>query len=263
MTKNKLFLSFLMLAFVGSYAHALGSEELIVRTLNSKAVSAYQVPSESHLMNVYYVGSASQAVLTISGDTLTTAAPIGTADLSIDLSAAAYDTMGELCDSIEAEDDYECKLTGGKRDDDSSLLIDVAGSASVGVVSATGGYDVKHDTGGVSGSTTWINRLGITPESGRRVVLKYCVAENDGVGSFKVYGKLNKYASATDGVTRDDTTLVMSKVTADDTAVTVGNIYSGNWMEFAKDEHVVISVGNGSTTQADTTSHVNCFWDEK
>ena len=250
-----------LLASAGN-VFAISRDDLITREFSKKASAAYVLPGNATLMQVFYVGSATQAVLTISADALTTAAPIGTADLSIDMSAAAYDTLGELCTAIDAEDDYECALTGGKEDDDSSLLIDVAGSASVGVLHDSDGYSVEIDTGGaVSVDNTYINRLGITPESGKRVILKYCDVQSDAVGTMLVYGKLAKYASDTT-VTRDDTTQVVSFATADGTAETNGNIYGRDWLEFAKDEHVVISVGNATTAQT-ATSYIQCFWDEK
>lgn len=249
--------------FIGSSSFALGPDELLVREYNKKASAAYLIPGDSTLVKISYVGVATQAVITITNDAFTTAAPIGTADLSYDLSAAAYDTLGEFCDAVNAEDDYNCVLTGGKRDDSSRLLTDVVGSASVGLASAAGGYDIGIDTGGaVHVASQYINRLGIIPGAGKSVVLKYCNVQSDAIGSVKVYGKLAKYASANDGVTRNDSTLLLSPATADDTAKTVGNIYGGSWLEFAKDAHVVISVGNATTAQT-ATSFIECFWDEK
>lgn len=249
--------------FIGSSSFALGPDELLVREYNKKASSEYVLPASASLIKVTYVGVATQAVLTIADAAFTSAAPIGTADLSYDLSAAAYDTLGEFCDALNAEDDYNCVLTGGKRDDSSLLLTNVTGSASVGLASAAGGYEVGIDTGGVTYvAGQYINRLGITPEAGKRVVLKYCNVQSDAIGSLKIYGKLAKYASASDGVTRNDSTLLLSPATADDTAEVDGNIYGGNWLEFAKDAHVVISVGNASTAQT-ATSFIECFWDEK
>jgi hypothetical protein len=64
-------------------------------------------------------------------------------------------------------------------------------------------------------------------------------------------------------VTRNDTTTVISGVVVlDDTATNVGNIYDGYWLEFAKDQHVVISAGSGTSTQA-SGNYLTCYWDEK
>lgn len=248
--------------FIQASAFALGPDEVIVREYNKKATSEIVLPGNATLIKINYVGVATQAVVNIAADAFTTQAPLGTADLSIDLSAAAYDTLGEFCDALNDEDDYNCVLTGGKRDDDSSLLIDVT-AASTTDAKLAGGYSVEIDTGGaVSVDNTYINRLGITPESGKRVVLKYCNLQSDAIGTLKIYGKLAKYASINDGVTRGDYTLVASMATADDTAEVDGNIYGGNWLEFAKDAHVVVSVGNASTAQT-ATSYIECYWDEK
>jgi len=254
---------FALLLLVPSLSSAISLQDLQVQDLDKTAVSEYVLPGNATLLKITYVGASTQSVVTIAADAFTTAAPIGTADLSYDLSAAAYDTLGEFCDALNAEDDYNCVLTGGKRDDDSSLLIDVTGSATVGVASSASGYSVEIDTAGVaSADNTYINRLGITPAAGKRVVLKYCDVQSDAIGTLKVYGKLRKYASLSDGVTRNDTTLVSSFATADDTAEVDGNIYGGGWLEFAKDAHVVISVGNASTAQT-ATSYISCFWEEK
>lgn len=243
-------------------ASALGPDEALVREYSKKSVSGYVLPGNATLIKITYVGSSTQAAVNIAADAFTTQAPIGTEDLSYDLSNASYDTLGEFCDAVQAEDDYNCALTGGKRDDDSSLLIDVT-AATTTDAKAAGGYSVEIDTAGaVSADNTYINRLGITPESGKKVVLKYCNVQSDAIGTLKIYGKLSKFASASDGVTRNDTTLVASMATADDTSETDGNIYGGNWLEFAKDEHVVISVGNVATAQT-ATSFIECFWDEK
>lgn len=251
-----------LLAAVASNAFALSGDDVLVREFTKKANAGYVLPGNATLMKITYVGASTQAAVNISADAFTTQAPLGTADLSFDMSAAAYDTLGELCDAIDADADYTCELTGGKRSDDSSLLIDVTASASTDAKLA-GGYSVEIDTAGaVSVDTTYINRLGITPEAGKRVVLKYCNVQTDGVGAVNIYGKLGKYSGASDGVTRNDSTLVYSKATADDTEAAHGNIYGVPWMEFAPNEHVVIDASLAGTAQT-ATSHIQCFWDEK
>lgn len=252
-----------MIVMLGAaHAFALTSGEAQIRELSKKAMSAYILPGNATLLKIGYIGSSTQAAVNISADAFTTQAPLGTADLSFDMSAAAYDTLGELCDAIDADADYTCELTGGKRSDDSSLLIDVTASASTDA-KASGGYSIEIDTGGsVSVDNTYVNRIGITPEAGKRVVLKYCNVQTDGVGSVNIYGKLARYEGSVDGVTRNDSTLVYSKATADDTEASHGNIYGVPWMEFAVGEHVVIDAGLAGTAQT-ATSHIQCFWDEK
>ena len=262
---NKLILSVLSLmalalAPVSSFAASLN--DLQVQALDKVSASEYVLPGNATLVKITYVGVATQAAVGITNSAFVTQAPIGTSDLSIDLSAAAYDTLGEFCDAVNADDNYNCVLTGGKRDDSSLLLNDVTLAAGTDA-KAAGGYSVTIDTGGaVHVAGTYINRLGITPAAGKRVVLKYCDVQSDAVGTLKVYGKLRKYVSTEDGVTRGDVTLVASMATADDTAEVDGNVYGGEWMEFAKDAHVVVSVGNVATAQT-ATSYISCFWEEK
>ncbi len=189
-------------------------------------------------------------------------APSGTALVStFSFASTSYDTLGEVCDYLNAHADLTCTLTGGKRDDAPALTWNTAAlQASGSDIAVAGGYSVLIGTGAVGLTTavdetiSWINRIGITPESGMRVVLKYCNGTNDGTGTIKVYGKIAKYGNVSDGVTRNDTTLVSSIADVDDTAKTVGNIYGGYWIEFAKDAHVVISAGNASTAQTATSS---------
>lgn len=261
MTKIKMILSSLAVAFFTSNAFALGSEELLVRALNAKAVSAHVVPSAASLINVYYSGGADNEI-NISSGLLNLEAPVGTVVGNFNFALPAYDTVGELCDAINAVDAFECKMTGGKRNDASTLTWIVAAQA----VNTSGGYDVLIGTGVVEAAAETIrytNRLGITPADGKRVSLKYCTIEGDGAGTMLVYGKLAKYETATDGVTRNDTTLAASFPIADDTAETNGNVYGGAGWDFAKDAHVVIAVGNVTTSQVDTTSHIYCSWEEK
>lgn len=240
-------------------AFAISADDLIVREYSKKASAAYVLPSGATLIKITYVGAATQSVVGITNEAFVTQAPLGVADLSIDLSAAAYDTLGEFCDAIEGKDDYKCELTGGKRDDSSLLLTNVTLAAATDA-KAVGGYSVGIDTGGaVYVAGQYINRLGITPEAGKRVVLKYCDVQSDAVGTLKIYGVLEKYANDS---TKTSNSLVSSMATADDTAEVDGNIYSGDWMSFKKDEHVVISVGNAATAQT-ATSYISCFWDEK
>jgi len=260
---KKIILTSFAIAMSAMCASAASLENLMVKDYSKKPTSAYQIAVSAPLMTLWYVGSSTGAVVDIKGDTFKTEVPFGTADLSLNLAAAAYDTLGELCDYIDADSDYECQLTGGKRDDDSSFLIDVnsaADGSGEGEIKVNAGYSIIQDT--TTAGATYINRVGITPESGRRVVLKFCEVQTDAIGTLKVYGKLSKFTGSSDGVTRNDTTQVFSAATADDTAETDGNLYNGYWLEFGQDEHVVISAGNASTAQT-TTSFISCYWDEK
>ncbi len=258
----KMIAGFVLAALMTGNVAALSSESAIIAQYNKKASAEHVDYNDASLIKVTYVGSAAQAVVGVTATAFTTEAPLGTADLTIDISAAAYDTLGELCDYLQAQDDYNCSLTGGKRNDSSGLLKNVTAAAATDA-KAVGGYAVLIDTGGAVATDPDIMRVGITPASGKRVVLKGCRVQNDGVGSLTVYGKLAKYHSVSDGVTRNDTTLLWTEPTADDTAESVpSSLIEGGWLEFAADEHVVVSAGNAAITQT-STSFLECFWDEK
>ena len=238
---------------------ALSFEEAQMAEVSKIPTSEIRAYNTGTLMKVTYVGAATEAVVAVDGTSFLTYAPTGVADLSLPI--ATYSTMGKLCDYIEALANYTCALTGGKRDDNSNLMLTTAASSSTDA-KAAGGYSVLIGTGTAGATSAYINRLGIKPAKGKSVVLKYCVSTNAGTGTLLVYGKLMKFLSAQDGVTRNDTTLVTSLATANATALTSGNIYGGNWMQFAPDEHVVVSAGNVATAQI-AGDAVQCFWDEK
>lgn len=248
---------------------ALGIDEVMLREMNAKAVAEQVDYNDGSLINITYVGSSTEAAIAVNATYLYSYTPIGTLDSNFgtsgtyDLTAAAYNTLGEVCDAIDDLADYTCKLTGGKRDDSSGLLKNITSSASTDA-KASGGYSVLIDTGGAVATDPYIMRIGITPSSGKRVVLKHCTVQSDGVGTIKVYGKLAKY-DGDSSITRNDTTLVWSEPIADDTAESIPNssvIGGDRWLEFGKDEHVVISAGNSSTAQT-STSYLRCAWDEK
>ncbi len=269
MTKNKTFLSFLMLALFASNAAALGSEELLVKALNAKQTAASVDYNDSTLINLDYVGAEASALVYVSSGVFSIDAPSGTAYIStININATAYDTLGELCDYINTTADVVCTMTGGKRDDLSVLMYDTAAlEASGSDIAAAGGYSVLVGTGAVvaDDTTAYTNRIGITPATDKRVLLKYCRVGNDGTGDLRVYGKLAKYEGSTDGITRDDTTLVWLEVDANDTTETVPDFtIEDGWLLFAKNAHVVIASGNASTAQSsDSTTRLQCVWEEK
>lgn len=261
MKKTTLILSSLFAMAFFSNAMAIGSEELLVRQLNAKSASAVVIPSAASLINIYYSGGSDNEI-NISSGMLNLEAPVDTVVANYNLGHASYDTIGELCDAINTNDGWTCLMTGGKRDDLSVLTWQVAAQA----VNTAGGYNVLIGTGAVLADETirYVNRLGITPAAGKRVSLKYCTYKEDGTNTLAIYGKLAKFETATDGVTRNDTTLVASfPTTAADTEYNKGNLYNGTGWDFAKDEHVVISAGNGTTSQVDTTSFIFCNWEEK
>jgi hypothetical protein len=249
-------------------AQAASLEDSQVKELNKKAAAKVTYYNDAISLNITYVGSSTQAVVNVGSGTLTTLVPgpVGTTDLSYNLANTAYDTMGELCDAIDADDDYECSLVDSKRDDSSILTQNVTGTNTQNA-KAAGGFNVLIDSGCVelASGTQFELRLGITPREGKAVVLKYCTgnASITSTEQLKVWGKLAKYAGVSDGVTRNDTTEVFSVPLAEDTDKTIGNIYNMNFLEFAKDEHVVIGTHDNDTAQVADTNSLVCFWDEK
>ena len=270
-TLKSLFVIALLL--VAGNASAISLQDLQVKDLDKIAVGDHVDYNDGTLINVKYGGSQATAIMYVSTGMLTIEAPDATAIVSsISLNAAAYDTLGELADYLNTVTDITATLTGGKRDDASVLMANVAAASNPTRhnIAASGGYSVLIGTGAIVPADTnpQMLRIGITPQSGRRVALRYCAVGNDGTGVLAIYGKLRKYEGVSDGVSRDDTTLVTSYATADDTAETDGNIYGDYAFEFAKDAHVVISagttLGTGGTAQStDATTQLDCYWDEK
>jgi hypothetical protein len=255
---NKIFIT-LMLLVSGTSVYAMGLDDIQAENMNKTAVSDYATGTTSTLMNIKYTGSSTQAAVAVDGTSFLTYTPIGTAGLTAAI--ATYSTLGKLCDYINAQLGYVCTLTGGKRDDTSNLLITTAVSSATDA-KVNGGYSIGVASGTAGATSSYVVRLGITPATDTRVVLKYCTSTNAGTGTLLVYGKLRKFTSGSDHVVRDDTTQVVSLPSVAATPLTSGNIYSGNWIEFANNVHVVISAGNATTAQVAADS-IQCFWDEK
>lgn len=261
MKKNITKIGFLVMClslFIGiGKSFAMSLEQAQMAEVNKYATSQFETYLTSTLMKVFYTGSATYSRVAFDGTTFTTTLNTG-ADLS--LAAATYATLGALCDKINTVDYYDCALTGGKRDDATTRILTVSAGAGTNA-GVSGGYSLA--TGG-SGSSIYDTRIGITPVKNRAVVLKYCTGGAKTAGTIKIFGKLAKYDGASD-MTRNDSTLVFTSIdVGNSTPITVGNIYSGNWMQFAPNEHVVISVGNGTTAQDSATGDIlQCFWDEK
>ena len=272
MTKNMKKMVFLACAFlIPSFVCAESLDGYNFSNAAKIGMAKNSAYNASNVMTITYVGTSSQSAIGITAAAITAAAPLGTADTtfgtagSYDITAAAYNTMGKLCDAINALANYNCVLIGAKRGDLSTLMQLVTASASTDAAAA-GGYTMKWSTGTTTSTDTdpYIIRQGITPLVGRSVVLKKCIVQNDGVGTLLVYGKLRKYGlAAPDGVSRGDDTLVWSEATANDTALT--QTWEGSFgggLEFEKDAHVVVSIGNVATAQT-ATSTLECYWDEK
>lgn len=245
----------------------------------------YEVRANSSpFVNLYYVGSASQAIVHVDADSIEAEAPFATDDTgfgtsgSYDLTAAAYDTMGELCDAIDLLADYGCELTGAKRDDSSVLLRDRVG-LNTDNLKAAGGFDVNLDTGStIVGVGSWsVNtydlRLGLAPsDSTKSLVLKECEVNANGATDYRVFGKsarydINSRPNARKPVSITDTTEVWREVIADDTAESydwtpASAMSAGDGWQFARGAHVVVSAGNSTNVQA-PANFLRCLFEER
>ena len=251
---------------------------LQVKALNEMQVGDRKYGNVVESLRLYYVGTATEAVVTITTTSITAYAPAGTADSSnfgVSLGSyvftSAYDTLGELCDKIDALPLYGCEMLAARRDDASAILRDQTATSGTNDLKVSipisgvigGGARLRFDTGSTGDINGFFERVGITPQPGKRVILKSCTGNGNVIGTFNVSGKLRKYEGVSDGVTRDDSTLVWSAITADDTDLTIPAVATNSgWLEFAKDAHVVVSVGNGSSLQA-AANGVSCLWSER
>lgn len=262
-----------VMMFLPAFANAASLGDLQVKELDVIHMSKFVDYNDSALINIEYVGDSTECVVSITSYSITAYAPEGTADTSFGtsgtyrLDAAAYDTAGELCDAIDALADYTCHMEDGKRNDNSNLLLDQTATSGTNDLASAGGYNVLLDSGTYTSTTALALKIGITPQSGRRVILKGCISNSNTTGALIVYGKLRKFENASDGVTRNDTTAVWTSVASADDTSTIYPYNSasfpvGPWLEFGKDEHVVISE-TGSAVQAASTNFMMCFWDEK
>ncbi len=254
---------------------------LQVRDLTQSQVAERKAGITSESVRLWYVGTATEAVVTITTTSITAYAPAGTADSSnfglslssYQLNTSAYDTLGELCDAIDALTYYGCELLAGKRNDNSAILFDQVATSGTNDLKVSvplsgvigGGARIKIDTGvGTdTAGNAYVERVGIRPSPGKRVLLKTLTCNANVIGTLTISGKLRKYEGAGDGVTRDDTTTVWSAITADDTDLTIpGTVTSSGFLEFAKDAHVVVSAGNGTSLQA-AANNCQVQWSER
>lgn len=256
-----------------SFATVLEDVQLRVLNAVGSAARTNSADSGEGVMNVTYVGTGSDPVVTISATAMTFYSAFGVLDTTIGTSGVVTfastpgaSTLGGLCDLIEAETYYKCRLTGGKRDDLPILLRDQTAATGIRNLSAPAGANLQFEGASTAGDgSAYVLRLGFTPAAGKRIVLRKCEAFNAGIGTLKVYGKLRKHEGSTDGVTRNDSTEVWREPTADATLLTEDWSLSGalgGGIEFAKDEHVVVSAGNVATIQL-AADFLQCITEER
>lgn len=288
MTKNitKTLLLTLGLALLAPLKALAGPAEDSRVRLDSSRAFWYEVRANSTtMMNLYYVGSATQATVTVDANSIDAFAPFATADTgfgtsgSYDTTAAAYDTLGELCDAIDALADYGCELIGAKRDDDSIKLRDRAGAVGDNLKTA-GGFDVKSDTGPVvvgagTPADTNLLSIGLTPASDKHIVLRKCEVNGNVIADWRVYGKsalhsVNSRPNQRKNIVVDDTTEAWREITADDTAesydfTSASSVSAADGWHFAKGAHVVVRLGEGAlgTSTQVAANFVRCLIEER
>lgn len=190
------------------------------------STSTRQLGNDMAAFTLFYVGTATEAVVSVTQTALTFYAPAGTVDTSIGtagvltLTTAQNSTIGGLCDAINATTNYDCIMRDARRSDNSTLLQDQTFAVNKTDLNlkGPGGYAVAFDTGGVTNtasSTAPFLSLGITPIEGKRIVLKSCklnVISGSGYPKLTVSGVLRREENINDGLVRNDSSLVWSQV---------------------------------------------------
>ena len=263
-----LFMFMFVLMGMSQLSHA-GLQQLQVAELSQIDTARRMDYNDSHFAKITYVGSSTEAVLTISSWTVTSYAPEGTADTNFgtagtyDVSAAAYDTMGELCTAINALSDYTCTLTGGKPDDDPKYLLDQTAASGTNNLKAAGGYSIILDSGTYAATVAQHMRIGITPGDTQRVTIERCFNNGEGTVNLEVSGKLREFEGTEDGVTRNEDDVVwVSAASTDDTDeyYPVDSVTApiNEWLEFGRGERVVISYNAAAALTS--TNSLWCEW---
>lgn len=272
----KKFLSLLTFAAVTALAavparadNLQDAQTAFLRELNvSKVVLGGANTGSGLILKHTTVAGSTGAYVTISAYTMTFYSPFGTADTNMGTSGAVTfastlgsNTMGGLCDYINAKSGWSCTLTGFKRDDATGNMTTQTATDGTNNLEAAGGLDVK-----ISAATGI--RLGIVPkDTGKRVILKQCQVYMDGAAKVYVYGADAKTNGSSDqfGTTVNDSTLVFQQNTASVTLLYAPSQYNvDSWQGFAPGAHVVVSAGVLGSANAQTTAHyLQCQWSER
>lgn len=201
--------------------------------------------NDTMAVRLYYTGTSTEAVVTISATGITFYAPNNVADTTFgasgQLTFATYGTIGALCDKINTSAGvYQCRMEDARRSDPTAYLAAVTAASGQLSLKANGGYPVGFSPGAnaafsVYGST-WIS-LGITPPADARVILKKCTFEGLGSGyvRFTVSGVKRVAEGAPDGIIRNDSSVIWSSTGAVTTSTTISFDDSGyGGITFAK-----------------------------
>ena len=293
MKKNMIGLAAIMavLAVLTPRAWAVNTQDALTAQADQTAFSALVVggAGASDLAHIYYIGAATEAVVTIASTHMDFFAPAGTAEATASstggigtLGVVTYastlgaNTMAGLCDYINSTKYYRCQLTGALRGDAPSILKTQTETSGTCQMNATGGCKLTNNAADII-------RLGIIPIPGRRVILQsvqsYGVAATDTVG---IYGILRVWNGILDNVGNSVTadTKVWSSAVAGASTLGYAPASSQNalepWIEFmtnntpmsrdyggrltspvvgaAYDGRVVISLGTTGSAQTETSA---------
>jgi hypothetical protein len=268
--------SFLTLGLLlcGSLAMAAEQDSLTVKEMDKTTFVLRTASNDSLAVKLEYVGSSTEAIVTISSDVMTAYAG-GAVDTSFGSAGSYriagdpnYNTIGELCDAIDALDDYKCSLLGMKSDDASNKLRQYNATAATNDLKSAGGFEVKFDTAALNEGdqdlvdTVYDLSLGRTPSAGKRLILQSCEVDvNGSTPDLRVYGKLRVWHGAAGKL---ETDLVDLEQVADDTEQVIDWAIDDSTygLEFDTDEHVVVRAGNETSTQA-AANDLRCWFVEK
>jgi hypothetical protein len=192
---------------------------LQTRSLNKKGIARNVVDDTAIALRIIHIDPESSVTsVVIAGTSTSLVLTDSDAATTIDISAAAYDTLGELADYINTLDNWRCKILDGLRTDSvNGTLVDNAGVTAKTINGVTC-YDLLSDTSALKAYTYRLayNRLPVLEKTNKihRVHLR----------EIKYYADVN--AAAADGVQvweckGTDETQVYSGVSVDTTATTI------------------------------------------
>lgn len=252
-------------------AWATSKDDAELKVADQTAFMVRASSSDSKAMRIWFVGTSTEALLTITSSYIYAYTPGGTLDTDVDsdgvisLADASYDTMGEVCDYFDDLTDYECELLGVKSNDDSKYLDDQTYTSGTNDLNAVGGFEVGLDTGTYYAfEDYWNLSLGRTPPTDKRLILVSCEVDvNGSAPDIRVYGKPRIFTNQ-DG--KYDYDLVDLEQLSDDTETVIDWAVSPQTpgLEFAQGSHVTVVAGNESSTYMQAAGNdLRCWFIEK
>jgi len=262
-----------------SFLIAASLEDLNVAKQDEMDWSIMVKSSDSLAINLSYVGGSSEAYVTINNEHIRAFAPFNVADTTFGEANSSYSfvnagasastgtkSVGDMCAVINGLDNYNCSLLGAKYNDSPLYLRNQAAAIDVDNLRADGGFDVKFDTAGTDQglSVTFWERLGKTPASGKRIILKECKARIAGgsyVSQISVFGKTREYEGKSAPV-RDTRTLAWGPLDMSSgvfsSSAAIFSVSGIGGLQFAKDVSVVIEgISKGAVAGSSTTQTVD------